>query len=189
MATYNKSGLNTVFLIWSILQLPIILLIDGLDFYPKSLYQPTGSPLHFFHGLKQQYIAETNDPIVQWTPETASGHDSWMGLFVYFEMVLALPVMLFTVYRLGIQRKGTSGAHELALLVYGFEAAFTTAVAMHDVFYWDNDVYTAEQKNKILFQMYAPWVVIPSLIFLTMVSRILARIRVADAALAAKKGQ
>lgn len=181
--------------------------IDGLDFLPKSLWESAGSPLHLFHGLKQDYIAELNDPIVQWTPETASGHDSWMGLFVYFELALALPVMLFTVYRLGIKRQGTSGAHELALMVYGFEAAFTTAIAMHDVFYWDNTVYTAAQKNKLLSQMYLPWLIvrkfhsvpfgclemvaerIASLMFVTMARRILARIRVADAALAAKKGQ
>ncbi|KAK4445475.1 hypothetical protein QBC34DRAFT_333135 [Podospora aff. communis PSN243] len=189
MATYNKSSLNTVLLIWSTLQLPIILLIDLLDFYPPSLYLPPSSPLHIFHAVKQAYIAELNDPIVQWTPETASGHDSWMGLFVYFEMALALPVMLFTVYRLGVQRKGTSGAHELALLVYGFEAAFTTGVSMHDVGYWDGGVYTEEMKRKLLWQVYAPWVVMPSLIFVVMVSRIMGRIRVADEAMEGKKGQ
>lgn len=130
-----------------------------------------------------------------------------MGVFVYFELALALPVMLFTVYRLGIKRQGTSGAHELALMVYGFEAAFTTVIAMHDVFYWDNTVYTAAQKNKLLTQMYLPWLIvrefspipsgclemiadrIASIIFVTMARRILARIQVADAALAAKKRQ
>ncbi|KAK0645426.1 transmembrane protein 6/97 [Cercophora newfieldiana] len=189
MTTYNKSGVNYLWLAWSILQLPIMLFVDGLDFYPDALYKPAGSPLHFFHGVKQDYIAELNDPIVQWTPETASGHDSWMGLFVYFELAFALPVMLFTIYRLGIKRTGTSGAHELLLMIYGFEAAFTTSVAMHDVLYWDNTVYTAAQKNKLLFQMYIPWLIVPSFICLNMASRILARIKVADAALAAKKGQ
>ena len=110
--------------------------------------------------MKQDYIAELNDPIAQWSPATAAGHDSWMGFFVYFEMAVALPIVLFTVYRLGFKRQGTSGAHELALMVYAFEAAFTTAVCMHDVFYWDNSVYTAAMKNKLLYQMYLPWLVV-----------------------------
>lgn len=135
--------------------------IDGLDFlYPKWFYEPTGSPFHIFYMVKQFYIADTNDPIVQWSKETASGHDSWMGMFLYLEMAIELPIVLFTVYRLGIQRKGTSGAHELALLVYSFQTAFTTAVCIHDVFYWDPSVYTAEVKNKVIGMSYLPWVIV-----------------------------
>lgn len=97
---------------------------------------------------------------MQWSKETASGHDSWMGMFLYLEMAIELPIVLFTVYRLGVQRKGTSGAHELALLVYSFQTAFTTAVCIHDVLYWDTSVYTAEVKNKVIGMSYLPWVIV-----------------------------
>ena len=134
--------------------------IDGLEFYPSWVYEPRGSPLHIFYAAKQQYIAELNDPIAQWSQATASGHDSWMGLWIYLEWVVALPILLFTVYRLGVQRRGTSGAHELALLVYAFHTALTTLTCIHDVFYWDNAVYTAAVKNKILYQAYSPWLIV-----------------------------
>lgn len=179
MTHYNKTWKNQVWLLWSALQLPLILcefpfplifalapstkangaVIDGLEFFPKWTYEPAGSPLHFFHDLKSDYIAEHRDPIALWSPATASGHDSWMGLFIYLEWALALPVVLFTVYRLGVQRKGTSGAHELVLLVYSFEVALSTLVCIHDVFYWDES-YTAEARKTLILNMYSPWLII-----------------------------
>lgn len=134
--------------------------IDGLDLmWPAWTYEPAGSPLHVFYRAKADYIAEHRDPIPQWSPATASGHDSWMGLFLYMEWAVALPVLLFTVYRLGIQRKGTSGAHELALLVLSVEVALTTLVCIHDVLYWDAS-YTTEARRKLVVNMYSPWLIV-----------------------------
>jgi hypothetical protein len=124
------------------------------------LWKPSGSPLHFAYGAKQDYIAEFNDPIPQWSAATASGHDSWMGLFCHLEVIFALPIILFTIFRLGIQRRGTSGAHELVMLVYAFEAAFTTLTCMNDVLFWDSAIYPLALKQKLLTNMYAPFFVI-----------------------------
>ncbi|KAK1752014.1 hypothetical protein QBC47DRAFT_389454 [Echria macrotheca] len=187
MTQYNRSFKNHIWLVWALLQLPIILFIDGLDFLPPSLYLPATSPLHVFHALKADYIAQHNDPIAQWSPATAAGHDSWMGLFVYAELVLSLPILLFTVYRLCVQRRGTSGAHELALLVYAFETAFTTLTCIHDTLYWDPQVYSVEARKTLVVNMYSPWLIVPSIMFIDMASRILGRIRVADAAVETKK--
>jgi len=138
--------------------------IDGLDLmWPKWTYEPAGSPLHIFYTAKTEYLAEHRDPIPQWSPATASGHDSWMGLFLYLEWAVALPILLFTVYRLGVQRKGTSGAHELALLALSVEVALTTLVCIHDVYYWDAS-YTAEAKLKLVTTMYSPWLIVRKLI-------------------------
>ncbi|KAK3352514.1 transmembrane protein 6/97 [Lasiosphaeria hispida] len=160
-----------------------------VEFYPKSLYELPGAPLHFAQLARLDYLAKYNDPIVQWSAETASGHDSWMGLFIVLEYSLALPVMLFTFYRFAIKRRGTSGAHELLLAAYGFETALATLVCIHDIFYWDETLYTLETKNTLIYSYYVPWLVVPSLITIDMVSRILGRIRVADAALVGKKTQ
>ncbi len=179
MTTYTKSWTNYVWLVWSAIHLPIILrtfpppppipitpptqltpqsaVIDGLDFLPTSLYLPPTSPLHFAHQAKADYNAQWNDPITQWSPATASGHDSWMGLFLTIEFVALLPVLLFTVYRLGIQRRGTSGAHELLLVLYGFEVAFTTLVCINDVFYWDEKTHPTEKKRQLVLQYYLPF--------------------------------
>lgn len=180
--------MNEVWLVWSVLQLPLILrelpfrircsvanlcgllvpdqadshlpVIDNLELYPERLWKPAGSPLHFAYGAKKDYIAEFNDPIPQWSAATASGHDSWMGLFCHLEVIFVLPIVLFTIFRLGIQRRGTSGAHELLMLVYAFEAAFTTLTCMNDVLYWESAVYPAALKQKLLTNMYAPFLVI-----------------------------
>lgn len=187
IAVYNASRLNYVWLAWALIHTSVAAFIDLLEYWPQGLYIPPSSPLHIFHNLKTAYIAEFNDPIAQWSPKTASGHDSWMGFFAYWEMLFLLPVLLFTIYRLGIKRVGTSGQHELLLMLYSFETAFTTGVCIFDVFFWDRSVYTQEIRDKLVWQMYLPWVITPTLIFFNMASRILARIRIADTAVAAKK--
>ncbi|KAL2022640.1 hypothetical protein VTK56DRAFT_4984 [Thermocarpiscus australiensis] len=190
MATYNNTWKNTAWLVWLLQQLPIILFIDLLEFlYPRWLYEPAGSLLHPAYSLKQYYIRTYNDPIVQWSAETASGHDSWMGLFLRVELVFLLPTVLYGIYRLGVQRRGTSGADELLFLVFALELAFTTLVCIYDMFYWDDTVYSAELKRKFLYQFYGPYCVIPSLGAIDMAARILGRIRAADAVLASRKSQ
>ncbi|KAK3319443.1 transmembrane protein 6/97 [Apodospora peruviana] len=189
MTTYTKTWRNNVWLVWFTIQVPIILLIDALEFYPKWLHESPGAPLHLFATVQKEHIAKYNDPIVQWSRETASGHDSWMGLFLYLEFAFTLPTVLYALYRFGVKRTGTSGADELLFLLYGFETALTTLVCIHDSFYWDDAVYSAEVKRTFQVNFFGPWFVIPTLVFIDMASRILSRIRVADAALAGKKVQ
>lgn len=174
------------------------------------MYEPAGAPLHLIYTAKEWYIKTYNDPIVQWSSETASGHDNWMGLFMHVEVVFTLPVVLYAVYRFGIHRRGTSGADELLFLVYALEVAFTTLVCIHDVFYWDSTVYSAELKKTFLVQFYGPWFVVrkctshpesrrdssadagqleASLGAIDMATRILGRFRAADALLEGKKSQ
>jgi hypothetical protein len=135
--------------------------MDLLEFiWPAWAYEPAGAPLHAAYELKQWYIQKYNDPVVQWSPETAAGHDSWMGLFLYLEFAFLLPTVLYGVYRLAVQRRGTSGCDELLFLVYALEVAFTTLVCIYDTFYWDNAVYSAELKRELQVQLYGPWFVI-----------------------------
>lgn len=124
------------------------------------MYESTDAPLYPVYALKEWYIKTYNDPIVQWTAETSSGHDSWMGLFLYLELVLLLPIVLYGIYRLGLQRRGTSGADELLFFVYALELALTTLVCIFDSFYWDSAVYPAELKQAFWFQFYGPWFII-----------------------------
>lgn len=126
-----------------------------MPFYPRWLYEPADSPLHFLQRIRSDYIATYNDPIVQWTPE--SGRDSWIPLFTHIEMLFQLPTAMVAVRRLGGRRTGTTGSDELLFLVYALETALTTLVCLHDVFWWDNDVYPAELKNAFLFKIYGPW--------------------------------
>ncbi|KAL2190558.1 hypothetical protein L209DRAFT_750681 [Thermothelomyces heterothallicus CBS 203.75] len=191
MATYTKTWRNKVWIGWFLMQLPIILFVDLLDYiWPASLYQPAGSPLHAAYELKEWYVQKYNDPIVQWSAETASGHDSWMGLFMHLEAFFLLPTVLYGLYRLALsRRRGTSGADELLLLVYALEVALTTLICIYDVSFLDDAAYPPAVKREMQFQLYGPWFVVPALGAIDMASRILGRIKAADAVLAAKKSQ
>jgi hypothetical protein len=135
-----------------------ISVMDLLDFiWPAWVYQLEGAPLHAAYKMKEWYIGKYNDPIVQWTPETASGHDSWMGLFMQLEFAFLLPTVVYGIYRLGVQRRGTSGADELLFLVYAIEVALTTLICIFDVSFWDAAVYSAELKRELQVQLYGPW--------------------------------
>lgn len=127
------------------------------------MYEPTGAPLHGAYALLQWYVQMYDDPIVQWSAKTASGHDSWMGLFLHLEFYFLLPTVLYGFYRLALQRRGTSGADELLFLVYALEVAFTTLVCIHDTYYLDSAVYSEELKRTLRFQFYAPWFLIREL--------------------------
>ncbi|KAL2266847.1 hypothetical protein VTJ83DRAFT_4124 [Remersonia thermophila] len=190
MATQNRTRKNKAWLAWFLMQLPIIFFMDLLEvIWPAWVYQPVGSPLHFFWGVKEWYIQKYNDPILQWTPETSSGHDNWIRLFLYLELAFLLPTTLYGVFRLGVQRRGTSGADELLFFVYAFEMAFTTLVCIHHTFYLDDAMYPADVKKEMQLQLYGPFLVIPILGAIDMASRILGRIKVADAAMGEKKLQ
>lgn len=223
MANYNNTWRNQAWLGWLLMQLPIILcklrmlhmklideangaVIDLLDFiWPAWVYEPPAAPLHVFYTLKEWYIKEYNDPIVQWSATTATGHDSWMGLFLYLELAFLLPTVLYGIYRLGVQRRGTSGADELLFFVYALEMAFTTLVCIFDSFYWDSTVYSADLKRTFWVQFYGPWFVIckclrlhkaahrltksATLGAIDMATRILGRIQAADAVLQSRKLQ
>ncbi|KAK3398887.1 transmembrane protein 6/97 [Sordaria brevicollis] len=181
MAIYNTSRLNYLWAAWFGLSIPVILLIDALPHYPSHLYLQPSSPLHPFHLLRQQYLLETNDPISQWSFSSSipGSHDSWIGLFMYFEFFFSLPVVLYGFYRLALAR-GTTGPQELLYLLYALETAFTTLICIHDVFYWDPAVYSPEIKRKMVVQYLGPWVLVPSIMAIDMARRILGRIKLAD---------
>ncbi|KAL2145704.1 hypothetical protein VTI28DRAFT_6579 [Corynascus sepedonium] len=190
MATYIDTWRNKVWIGWFFMQLPIILFMDLLDYiWPASLYEPAGSPLHAAYQLKEWYIQKYNDPIVQWSAETASVHDSWMGLFMHLEAFFLLPTVLYGLYRLVVQRRGTSGCDELLLFTYALEVAFTTLVCIYDTSFLDETLYPPAIKHEMQFQLYGPWFVLPVLGAIDMASRILGRIKAAEAALGSKKSQ
>lgn len=184
MAVYNESRLNYAWLAWFGLSIPIILFIDALHFYPSSFYLSPSAPLHIFHLARQSYLAETNDPIVQWSPSTAvlGSHDSWIGLFMYLEFGFSLPVVLYGFYKL-VTTKKTTGRDELLFLVYALETALTTLVCIHDVGYWDPKEYSYEVRRKMVLQFLGPWFLVPSIMAVDMARRILGRIKVADEAM------
>ncbi|KAJ0115475.1 integral membrane protein [Diaporthe amygdali] len=174
MATSTKNKRDKVWLTWFIIQIVIIFLIDAVQFYPPQLYKTPESPLYFLQQIKDFYVATYNDPLVQ--PET---EPNWMHMVSVVEIGFQLPVALYAAWKLS-GKKGTSGPFELLLLVYAFETAFSTLLCINDVFYWDPAVYSREQKNVFLFQLYGAWLVIPAVMFVDMYWRLYSRLSVTD---------
>ncbi|KAL8287919.1 hypothetical protein RB597_000149 [Gaeumannomyces tritici] len=167
MAYKPKPWVDKVWLAWFVLQLLVIFLVDALQFYPPSLYEAEGSPLHALKRLHDHYVATYNDPIVQWE---LPGRP-WTRLFSLVEMAFQLPTAAYGVYLLG-GGGGTSHGDEMLFFVYALEVAFTTLVCVHDVAYWDDAVYSLQQKQVIWFQLYGPWLLIPSIMAVDMFFRL-----------------
>lgn len=124
---------------------------DAVPFYPAWLYKDPGAPLHILQQLRDFYVSEYNDPIVQ---EDKQPH--YMGIFFAIEIAMQLPMAFYSVYRLS-GKKVTSGRFELALLVYALETALSSVLCLHFVYLQDPVEYP--KKDITILQGYVPWVV------------------------------
>ncbi|ROW14041.1 hypothetical protein VPNG_04040 [Cytospora leucostoma] len=174
MAASPKNWRDKAWFAWLIIQIACILLVDAVQFYPAWLYKTPETPLYFLQQLKDFYVATYNDPLVQ--PET---EPNWIPVMFIIELFFQLPVVIYGAWSLSGKR-GTTGPLELLLLVYAFETAFSTLLCINDVFSWDPAVYSPEQKNVFLYQLYGPWFAIPSLLFVDMYWRLYSRLTPTD---------
>ncbi|KLU91059.1 hypothetical protein MAPG_09582 [Magnaporthiopsis poae ATCC 64411] len=175
MAYKPKPWVDKAWLAWFILQLLVIVFVDALQFYPKSLYATEGSPLHALKRLHDYYVATYNDPIVQWE---LPGRP-WTRLFGLIEVGFQLPTAAYGVYLLSSSsssRRSVGYADEMLFFLYALETAFTTLVCVHDVAYWDDAVYSPQQKRVFWLQLYGPWLLIPSIMAVDMFFRLQARL-------------
>jgi hypothetical protein len=83
-----------------------------------------------------------------------------LGLFMFLELAFLLPTVLYGVYRLAVQRRGTSGGDELLFFVYALEVAFTTLVCIYNTFYLDDALFPVEVRREMQVQLYGPFLVI-----------------------------
>ncbi|KAF5519751.1 putative membrane protein [Colletotrichum aenigma] len=176
MSAYPKTWRDSAYLVISGIQLTAMLMVDLVPLYPASLYATPSSPLHFLQLLRDFYIKTYNDPFF------VMSHDnqpSWYKLFTYLEVFYQLPMTLWMVYRFS-RGTGTTVGFELAVLVFCVECALTTLTCIFDVSYWDPNLYSEAQKNVFIFNLYGPWVVIPTLMGLDMCLRVLNRANSAD---------
>ncbi|KAI6263398.1 hypothetical protein MCOR27_010295 [Pyricularia oryzae] len=96
-------------------------------------------------------------------------------------MAFQLPTSLYAVLRLR-KGRGTSGGDELLLLVYAFNVFFSTLLCAHDVYHWDEKLYTMAEKHFIVGGIYGSWMLIPFAMFVDMYLRLYARVSTSDIA-------
>ncbi|KAH8847801.1 hypothetical protein MCOR02_009987 [Pyricularia oryzae] len=179
--TFKSRGVvDKVWLGWFILQIIVTPLIDGLPFYPKWLYATPDSPLYFLQRIHELYVTTYRDLIVtEWHSPVPVR--PWVRLCTYIEMAFQLPTSLYAVLRLR-KGRGTSGGDELLLLVYAFNVFFSTLLCAHDVYHWDEKLYTMAEKHFIVGGIYGSWMLIPFAMFVDMYLRLYARVSTSDIA-------
>ncbi|KAJ3550206.1 hypothetical protein NM208_g108 [Fusarium decemcellulare] len=170
MASHKPSRDYLYFLV-VVLHLSAMLGVDFVSFYPESLCQPSGSPLHFLVAYRQWYITTMADPYYNLD---APGH--FFDFLVYVELIVQFPLALYLTRALLLKQQ-LSGAGELAAIVYGIVTGLCTAIVCNDMWHLGPDVISHESKQTLLFGAYLPSA---SLIALDMQSRLLARLRLSS---------
>ncbi|TRX96982.1 hypothetical protein FHL15_002288 [Xylaria flabelliformis] len=180
MTSSTRSILDRVYLVYFVIHIPVLFFVDLVPLYPKSLWVPASSPLHFLFSLRQYYIANYNDQFFLPPPAEIP---SFFPLFAFLELVFHLPVSLWAV---GALRSGLSGSAELLLLVYGVETTLTTFTCIYDILLWDPAIVTAAQKTALAGGLYGGYLALAVLLTIDMYARVQKRLNAADAA---KKAQ
>ncbi|KAI0165590.1 transmembrane protein 6/97 [Xylariaceae sp. FL1272] len=180
MASSTRSVLDTVYLAYFLIHIPILFCVDLVPLYPQTLWLPKEAPLHFLAQLREYYIENYNDQFFLPPPAEIP---SFFPLYAFLELVFHLPVSLWAVRTLWSRGpKGLSGSAEILFLVYGVETALTTATCMYDAALWDPAVVTVSQKITIVAGLYGSYFALAMLLTVDMYARLLKRVNAADAA-------
>jgi hypothetical protein len=136
--------------------------VDAVDQYPHSLWEPEGSILRPLGVLHEYVLASMKDPILGWSASSPKAHEmAYVGLLLWGEILFLMPVAVYGAWALWPTRakKGTTGPQELLFLIWAFEMAFSTVICMNNIFWWDPVEYPDDVKRSFVF-VYGPWVVV-----------------------------
>lgn len=128
--------------------------MDFVPFYPQSLCQPPGSPLHFLVAYREWYITTMADPYYH---HDAPGH--FFDFLVYVELAVQFPLALYLTHAL-LVKQSLSGPAELAGSVYGIVTGLCTGVVCHDMWYLGPEIISAEAKQTLLYAAYLPYFIL-----------------------------
>ncbi|KAL7934298.1 transmembrane protein 6/97 [Trichoderma chlorosporum] len=174
MASQQKALRDWIYLFIIGVQLLGMLALDLVAFYPKALYQPPSSPLHFLLSLRAWYVASIGDPFF------ATGYSQpWFEIFLAIEGLVQLPLAAYLVHQLA-SSKPTSGPAELAGLAFGSVTFMGAAACCYELYHMGEDMVSAEKKASLLYGTYMPFAVIPALLAVDMYLRLLPRVQQHD---------
>ncbi|EHK20893.1 uncharacterized protein TRIVIDRAFT_180851 [Trichoderma virens Gv29-8] len=170
MASQRKALRDWIYLLIIGTQLLGMLAIDLVAFYPKELYQPPSSPLHFLLSLRAWYVSSTGDPFF-----AHESHQPWFEIFLYIEGLVQFPLAAYLVYQLA-STKATSGPAELAGLAFGSVTFMGSAACCFELLHMGDDMVSEDKKGSLLYGTYLPFAVIPALLAVDMYLRLLPRV-------------
>ncbi|OAA38846.1 hypothetical protein NOR_06499 [Metarhizium rileyi] len=152
-------------------QLLGMLLVDLVPFYPNSLWQPPSSPLHSLVAFREWWTVQSGDPYF-----ASYTHEPWFDAFLYVELLVQLPLTVYLACKLG-SLKPTSGATELAALVYACVTSMGASTCCYDIWHMGVDKVSAENKSQLFWGTYLPFAAIPALMAVDMYLRLMARVQ------------
>jgi hypothetical protein len=119
---------------------------DLVVIYPHFLWAEPNSPLAFLASFRHYQYTVWKDQF--FAPEPVLQRPSFVKLYAVWEAVIHLPVSFWAVHRLLFAKgKGVDdGPAELLLLFYGLETVMTTATWMWEMWLWDEDLVTFDEK-------------------------------------------
>ncbi|KAK6828277.1 integral membrane protein-like protein [Apiospora arundinis] len=167
------SKLNTVYLVYFILHIPILFCVDLVAFYPPAWYAATG-PLAPLGHLRTYYLESYKDQFFQPT-----GAPSFFVLFAFLELVFHLPVSVWAVRALS-SKTGLKGKGELLLFLYGVETALTTATCMWEAYGWDEALVSGRRRSRLLGGLYGSYFAVALLLSVDMWMRLAKKLEAAD---------
>ncbi|OAA58346.1 hypothetical protein ISF_06885 [Cordyceps fumosorosea ARSEF 2679] len=169
----NKPLRDWLYLVIIALQLIGMIAMDLVEFYPRPLWEPAGSPLHFLVGLRRRYVAASGDPFV------ASAHPPpWFVAFLYIEGLAQCPLAAYLVSQLSAsRRKCMGGPGEVAGLAFGCLTFMGSATCCYELLHMGPAVLAADKKTRLLYGTYLPYVIIPGVMAVDMALRLLRRVQ------------
>ncbi|KAI4602456.1 hypothetical protein KJ359_009700 [Pestalotiopsis sp. 9143b] len=174
MASTQRSWLDTLYLVYFVLHIPILFLVDLVPFYPRSLWAATDAPLSFLGDLRVYYLETYKDQFFAPPPAPIP---SFFPLFAVLELVFHLPVSAWAVRRLWPSgAAGLDGRAELLLLVYGVETVLTTATCMWEAWLWDEKLISLGEKAVLLGGLYGSYFALAAVLSIDMYYRLWKRL-------------
>lgn len=139
-----------------LLHIPITVFMDSNIVVPKEYLVSWAQAVLDFH------ISTNKDFLLVETP-------LWLQVFGLFELVFQLPLFVYCSIKL---YKGNDRLHWIWMVIYGFNASFTTLVCLVYV-YLTGDQYGLSFGERInLLGIYSPYLVIPLVMLIDYVKRI-----------------
>ncbi|KAK8127880.1 membrane protein [Apiospora sp. TS-2023a] len=167
------SKLNTVYLVYFIIHIPILFCVDLVPFYPASWYAAAG-PLAPLGQLRAYYLEAYKDQFFQPT-----GVPSFFALFCFLELAFHLPVSIWAVAVLA-KKAALRGKDELLLFLYGVETALTTATCMWEAYGWSEELITGAEKVTLIGGLYGGYLAVALLLSVDMWVRLSKKLEAAD---------
>jgi len=123
----------------------------------------------FSHALEQYYIKTYNDPM----SASLSTPNGWQTGVYFFEM-LHTPFLLYFLFgKDGIKK-------ELGAIVVMTQVAVVTSLFIWEAWAFDDAIVSRDQKMVLTLYMYAPFLAIPTVMVVDMISRVSRRVEKAE---------